>query len=219
MFRSTAKQMLFIAVLAFSMAPSHDAWAACTRAEVDYYLKLGFTREQVVAICKGEPPAPKQRLEEKVSREEAKKIIRTPATASPVLDEASGLEDFLRSAIDGYDVHLTPEMLQYTRRTCIEYGPYNEFGIKTEACPDVRYSIERVGMKVGQIKKAFALFGNYTVTVTGRVERKILTLDDYQPSLQGKLQTYLEAGSETAIPMRDGIARERLEAALREIPR
>jgi len=218
MFRSTAKQMLFIAVLGLSIAPSHDAWAACTRAEVDYYLKLRFTREQVVAICTGERPRPKQRHEEKASKEDSK-ITRTPATASPALDEASGLEDFLRSAIDGYDVRLTPEMLQYTRRTCIEYGPYNEFGIKTEACPDVRYSIERVGIKVEKIKKAFALFGNYTVTVTGRVERKILTLDNYQPLLQSKLQSYLEAGNKTVLPMRDEVSRERLEAALREIPR
>ncbi len=189
------------------------AVAACTRSDVDYYLEKGFTREQVVAICTGRS-LPGDRVEPIPNHAPLAPTLSEP----PVQKPAEDLEDFLRSAIDGYDVQLTDEALHYTRKTCIEYGPYNQFGIKTEACPDVRYSIAREGMEVRKIKQAMLIFGNYEVIVAGRIDRRILDLNRYKPALRPAIQAHLERGNETLIPIRDGIPRERLEAVLREIP-
>jgi hypothetical protein len=189
------------------------AVAACTRSDVDYYLEKGFTREQVVAICTGKS-LPKGEVESSTNRAPLAPTLSEP----PVQKTAEDLEDFLRSAIDCYDVQLTDKALHYTRKTCIEYGPYNQFGIKTEACPDVRYSIAREGMEVRKIKQAMLIFGNYEVIVTGHIDRRILDLNRYKPALRPAIQANLEGGDETMIPIRDGIPRERLEAVLREIP-
>ena len=189
------------------------AVAACTRSDVDYYLEKGFTREQVVAICTGRS-LPKGGVEPIPNRAPLAPTLSEPPAQKPAED----LEDFLRSAIDGYDVQLTDEALHYTRKTCIEYGPYNQFGIKTEACPDVRYSIAREGMEVRKIKQAMLIFGNYEVIVAGRIDRRILDLNSYKPALRPAIQANLEGGDEAVIPIRDGIPRERLEAVLREIP-
>jgi hypothetical protein len=189
------------------------AVAACTRSDVDYYLEKGFTREQVVAICTGRS-LPKGGVEPIPNRTPLAPTLSAP----PIQKPAEDLEDFLRSAIDGYDVQLTDKALHYTRKTCIEYGPYNQFGIKTEACPDVRYSITREGMEVRKIKQAMLIFGNYEVIVTGRIDRRILDLNRYKSALRPPIQAHLESGNETLIPIRDGIPRERLEAVLRELP-
>ncbi len=188
------------------------AVAACTRSDVDYYLEKGFTREQAVAICTGRS-LPEGGVEPIPNRAP----LAPTLSGSPAQKPAEDLEDFLRSAIDGYDVQLTDQVLHYTRRTCIEYGPYNQFGIKTEACPDVRYSIAREGMEVRKIKQAMLIFGNYEVIVASRIDRRILDLNRYKPALRPAIQAHLERGNETLIPIRDGIPRERLEAVLREI--
>jgi hypothetical protein len=62
------------------------------------------------------------------------------------------------------------------------------------------------------------IFGNYEVIVTGRIDRRILDLNRYKPTLRPAIQAHLESGNETLIPIRDGIPRERLETVLREIP-
>jgi hypothetical protein len=203
-----------IIIVAWFFAVFPDlAVAACTRSDVDYYLEKGFTREQVVAICTGRS-LPGGGVEPIPNRTPLVPALSEPSAQKPAED----LEDFLRSAIDGYDVQLTDKALHYTRKTCIEYGPYNQFGIKTEACPDVRYSIAREEMEVRKIKQAMLIFGNYEVIVTGRIDRRILDLNRYKPALRPAIQANLEGGDETVIPIRDGIPRERLEAVLREIP-
>jgi hypothetical protein len=225
------------AVMIASVVPE-VAWGTCTRSDVDYYLGQGFTREQVVTLCAGKPAtrdmpasirsAPES---EKTKGEslpavkttgETKAPPSTPATpgeARPLADATGDdLEDFLKSAIEGYEVHLSDQALHYTRRTCIEYGPYNQFGIKTEACPDVRYAIARAGLRVKSVKQALLILGNLEVTVSGRIERKILDLDRYQPNLRDAIGAHLENGSETIIPIRDGVSEARLQAALRELP-
>lgn len=202
--------------LATVALPQH-AFGTCARSDVDYYLSQGFTREQVVAICTGAIPIPKRSRAARITDPPQAKPSAEDGAQSRDRGEGDALEAFLVSAIDGYDVRLTPKALHYSRRTCIEYGPYNEYGIKTESCPDVRYTIARMGIEVRGIGPTLFVFGNDEVIVSGTIEREILTLDRYPLSLQTELSGYLERGEDTTIPIRDGIPRERLEAALRAL--
>ena len=219
-----ALQISAAGIIACSAAFPHAVYGACARGDVDYYLSKGFTRDQVVAICTGALPKPRRSPASEVPSGSGAEPGASFTEEPTPLDQAASarmrddLEAFLTSAIDGYDVRMTPKALYYTRRTCIEYGPYNEYGIKTEACPDVRYAIARAGMRVRDIRQALLLLGNYEVTVSGAIERQILALDQYPPGLKARLSAYLETGGETTIHIRDGIPRERLETALREIP-
>lgn len=214
------------------------AFGACTRSDVDYYLARGFTREQVVGLCTGKPaagnaapaalpqeasPKPGDAAGSDLPAETAQEKPKEPESATAHTKRLTGateggLEDFFGSAIDGYDIHLSEKALHYTRRTCIEYGPYNQFGIKTEACPDVRYTVERSGLTVKSVKQALLILGNLEATVSGRIERKIVDLDRYEPPLREAIQAHLEKGPETVIPIRDGIPEARLQAALQKLP-
>lgn len=219
--KSAAVKSAAAAALLLGLALPERASSLCARSDVDYYLSQGFTRAQVVSICTGEMPKPKQpeasERSEPLPRESFEKHAPSRRAGAADHRPRDSLEDFLMFAIDGYDVRVSPEALYYTRRTCIEYGPFNEYGIKTQTCPDVRFRIARKGLQVRRVKQALMFLGNYEVTLSGEVEREILTLDRYPSSVKARLSAYLESGNEITIPIRDGIPRERLQAALREL--
>ena len=218
----------FSAALALIVC-AEQAYAACARSDVEYYLNKGFTTEQITAICTssstpaitetpGEqattttsPPAAKPG--DNMSHQEMQNPNRNMNSKS-----AQDSEQFLKIAIKGRDIHLTQDSLRYTRKVCIQTGEEDLFGFAPTACQDIKFEIGLKGLEVLKTGKKYLLYGIGEVIVRGSIQREIVgQLDDRNPRERNLILKKLEKGDQTAIPIRDDISLERVEKVLREL--
>ena len=137
---------------------SHNAYSACSRDDVDYYLSKGFSTDQITTLCD-------TASQSKTPEQQAKSYNNT--------------ELFLREAIKGRNVVLTNHSLAYTLKVCINYGEEDLYGFAPKACPNVRFEITLKGLEAKEpVKKLF--FSPEEIEVKGTITRDVIDgLEDH----------------------------------------
>ena len=190
--------------------------SACSRADVNYYLEKGFTREQVAAIC-SEGPAPDARREQDY---EAYDDAREQETRADVRRRERGeTVAFLQSAVSAWDVEVTPRHLTYTRKLCLGAGSNPEVTARLKVCPEVRYRVYFAGLKVRDYQREFVVLGTREIEVEGQVKRKLLhDFAEYSSETRRQLLGSYRARTRkdgTVIPIRKDYPMQRVYQILR----
>ncbi len=195
-----------------------QAQAECSRSDVEYYLDKGFTHEQVTALCgDNEPRRDETRYEayddpvERHTRETKERLQREEEVV------------FIKTALSAWDIEVTPDKLEYTRKFCLKAGKTPEVEGRTRVCPDVRYRIYFKGLKVGGYERKYLLLGQREVEVMGKVKRKMLhDLREYPSEMRRELLAAYKHRSRqgaTFIPVRRDMPIHRVVEVLREYAR
>ena len=178
-----------------------QASAACSRDDVDYYLSKGFSNEQITAICGGGGD-PDQ-------REDTYRAYANPLEAyARQAEQRRRAEEeiaFMQKALRVWDVKLTQERLEYTRKFCLSAGKTAEITGRTKVCPNVRYHVFFKGLEVGGYERKYFFLGSREIQVSGTVKRKMLhDLSEYPSDVRRELLgAYQHAARQggTAIPV------------------
>ena len=205
-------RFFFTLLVVISLAGISQVAAQCSRSDINYYLSKGFSQEQIAEICSGTPAKP--RYESSDKHEE--KIQRQRENERRYEDDRF----FLRSAINGWDIILNADILEYTRKFCISVGKTPEVEARTRVCPDVRYRIHFDGLEIRNAERKYDLIGQREVNVTGKVGKKLLHdfkeyPSDLEQQLIHKYKTTIRKGG-TYIPVRKDTSLNRVVTILRE---
>lgn len=200
-----------------------SAVAACDRDDVAYYLKEGFSHEQITTICGGagqssvKPEVAPVVTKTKPAPEKQEKAAETQAvetTAAP----ASGVEQKLQSLILGEKVVLTDDALSYVQKICVTYESDHYYPPTQVACPKVDVVIQRNGLKVLETERVF-LEGSQVV-VQGEIAKKQLDMfeEKYAEELE-LIRAKFKNDGKIGIKVKNKAAAKELVGVLREIAR
>jgi hypothetical protein len=214
-------------LLIFATLVSVEAFAACPREDVSFYLQQGFTHEQIIKLC-SEPSPLEQKTTIPTNTPPAQKTLsphsqqRTkPLVASPAIQhETSGIYGnsdaiFLATAIEAYDVEVTENTIMFTRKECFTYGQedWNEF--KNSACPTVKYTIVRGELKILERDNGFFGLGATALYISGNIKADILDLGKFKQSHQEEINQTIQQNTEKLkIDVRSGMPQNKVEAIL-----
>jgi hypothetical protein len=194
---------------------SAQAAPVCTRDDVDFYLRKGFTTVQATAICSG---APAEMPAAPVYTPQAAPAVSPPPARTAAVQQQENDESFLNNAIDGYDVSLEDGKLFFTRKQCLDYGDQDPGGYKNRACPLVRYDISLKGLKVISTRRKFLVYGQNKIIVQGQVVREVIgNLDTVDETKRALIIKAIEQNPQADIPVRSGISLDRVTATLRKL--
>lgn len=219
---------LFLPTLALSIYAS-PGYAECARDDINFYLGKGFTPEQITAICTTASGKPannesinntEQQGAEKLSDEElsTEEITETNTGQTTSLKKN---EQFLKEAINGRNILLSNDSLQYSLKTCYNYGEEDQYGFAPKACPIVKFVIALKGLEVTRSGKKYIFFGDHEIEVKSKkITREITAgLEEHKPEEQQQIQKHLESGDQTIIPIRDDISLTDVEQVLLQLSR
>lgn len=239
------RQRMQLCIVVLGAVLSGPAYAACEREDIDYYLGKGFTPAQITAICT-QGPATKA-SETKTDRapssatqsdkhQEAVRPEPAPATGTSAESGGAGSESgkkqvsaagaahdsneqFLKTAIEGYDVVLGPDTLSYVSRVCAEPEEGEDlFGFSAKSCSDVKYTLDLNGLEVKSVKKKYTIYGPMVVRVKGKIQREVVgSFKPESESARRMLMDKIDTGSWQDIPIRAGIPVDRVKRVFTEI--
>ena len=201
------------------------AQAECSRNDVEYFLKKGFSREQVVAICEaakprqfGEPTEQGQGDYEAYD-EDLEARLRIERRLQKEEDDIL----LLKTAIAGEDIKITRDWLDFKKPFCIASGNNPDVGARIKICPLVLYRIYFKGLRVKEYERKYLVFGAREIEVEGTIKRKLLNdLKEYPAGLRAELLDAYEANVRkggTFIPIRKDYPINQVQEILRSYAR
>ncbi|MDC1287566.1 hypothetical protein N8198_06750 [Gammaproteobacteria bacterium] len=202
----TAIALLFLTVT--------NAYAACTRDDIDYYLSKGFTQEQIAAIC---TEATEAAAPSTTASPEAEADI---AVVPPTGGSNEDAERYLREAINGDDVRVEGGFLHYTARICIPYGRFNDNKepLTKETCEQVRYKVTLRGMEAKREWLSENLLRPRQVFLQGQIEREIVSdLDGFNSVERRQIIENLQTEVKAVVPIKENMSHKRLIESLNKI--
>lgn len=197
------------------------AAAECSRNDVEYFLKKGFSKEQVVAIC--EAAKPKQFGESDVQNERDYQAYSKELEARLRIERKLQKEEddvtLLKTAIAGEDIKVTSEWMDFKSPFCIAAGNNPDIGARERVCPLVLYRVYFKGLQVKDYERKYLIFGTREIEVEGTIKRKLLhDFKEYPPSIRRQLinayKTNVREGG-TFIPIRKDYPISRVQEVLR----
>jgi hypothetical protein len=206
---------------------SANSNATCPRGDVAYYLKEGFSHEQVVQLCSKQKVIPPQQMDSSTSKNTEKTVLlsneqkRSVNTTPTIIQqrEVSSINDsnqdaiFLATAVEAYDLDVTDKAIIFKRKDCFNYGQedWNEF--QDRACPNVKYIISRKDLKIVDRDNGFFGMGSTALYVSGNIEAEILDLGEFQPKHQEVIKATIQKNIEKLkINVRSGMPQNKVEA-------
>ena len=190
------------------MVLSSQAYAACSRDDVTFYLDKGFTNEQITALCSepSKPAADAQQTDSGKNEQQSALVL-------------GGNALFLNRAIKAHKIKLSNDSLQYTLKTCIKYGDEDQYGFAPKVCPDVTFTIALKGLEVLDTGKKYGFYGTPEVRIkSSAIKREIIGgLKDKKPEERELILEVFEKGFETAIPIRDDFSLEEVKQVLEKL--
>ncbi len=206
-----------LVALALLLSPVLANAGTCSREDIDYYLKRGFTPEQVVKLCgngSAEPVAPATAAPAGVAP------VPVPAPSPSPAPTAQNDELItLKSSIEADDVQLTPEAIIYTRtKDCLPYGSENYDGFRSKACVTTTTTLARKGLRVVRVQEPMFLVRDAEFVVAGDITRQLSGLERHDRFLrQTLIDEYPERPTEINVPFRKEIDLKKLEATFKRL--
>ena len=151
---------------------SNTSYASCSKEDIDYYLKSGFTTQQVTALCADE-----------ITKKESKDVYQ--AYSDEYADEQD--EDykkkmrierqvFFKSSLAATNINIRRNKLSFHSYECARDGlakPGSDFN--TKGCSTILSVINLANVTVSEKEfKEKVLFGNRQILVEGDVTNKII---------------------------------------------
>ena len=197
------------------------AEAECSRNDVEYFLKKGFSREQVVAIC--EEAKPKQFGESAVQNEEDyeayNRELETRLRVERKLQREEDDVALLKTAIAGDDIKITSDWLDFKSPFCISAGNNPDVEARIKVCPKVLYRIYFKGLRVKDYERKYLVFGTREIEVEGTIKRKLMhDFKEYPPGIRKRLLDAYKANVReegTFIPIRKDYPISQVQEVLR----
>ncbi len=169
---------------------------ACSKNEVDHYLKSGFTHAQVVKLCAG-------KSNNNATIAAPAKDIRPLATSA----YASNTNDqiFFKSAIEAHKTEMSANKLVYFNNECMDFGLEDMTGEKERLCRDVKTTIHYTGLSLIQTQKEIPLIQKSHLIMKGNIKRELLQPDSI-PNRHKKafFEDFATAPENIDIPFRKG---------------
>jgi len=202
-----------------SYIPPADA--ECSRDDVEYFLKKGFSREQVVAICEQAKPKSfggseaRNQGEYESYSEELEQRIRIERRLQKEEEDVA----LLKAAIAGEDIRVTDNWIDFKSPFCVAAGNNPDVEARVRACPLVLYRVYFKGLRVKDYERKYLVFGAREIEVVGKIKRKLL--DDfkaYPASISAQLLDAFKASVRsdgTFIPIRKDYPIGRVQEVLR----
>ena len=197
------------------------AIAECARNDVEYFLKKGFSREQVVAICGVAKP---QRLDESTPQDERdyeayNKNLEARLRIERKLQKEEDDISLLKTAIDGEDIKVTSSWLDFKSPFCIAAGNNPDVEARIKVCPLVLYRVYFKGLRVKEYERKYLIFGTREIEVEGKIKRKLLhDFKGYPPGVRIQLLDAYKANIRkggTFIPVHKNYPISRVQEVLR----
>ncbi len=231
-FTNLKSELITFFVLIF--LPISLAQASCTRDDIDHYLKQGFNHQQVVSLCnsnstpakqspqlstqaipaKSEPtPQPRHQLQQ--TQKPAPLPIPVYQYESTRMVNNHPDAVFLATAIEAYDLEITDSALIFTRKDCFNYGQedWNEF--KNRACPHIKYTVKKNGLKIVERDNGFFGLGSTALHISGNIEAEILDLDQFKEKYHQEINAVIEENTKKLqIDVRAGMPQSKVETVL-----
>ncbi len=157
---------------------------SCSKADIDHYLKSGFTHDQVVKLCTDTATTPSVQ-----SSGNLYQSISTPdrsapvATATPLHNNPSANitpsrvnndQVYFETVVEGNPVTITADKLSFDRRECAIYGDVDMTGFRDKACVDTRTTINLKGLQILRATKGVFLIKEQELLVKGNITREYL---------------------------------------------
>jgi hypothetical protein len=186
---------------------SHNAYSACSRDDVEFYLNKGFSTDQITKLCDTTHTS-----QHNTKNTAPATLIGSNSTAS------NNTELFLREAIKGRNISLTNDFLNYTSRICIIYDEEDNYGFAPKACLNVKFKVALKDLEVKQPGKKYLFFNPDEIEIKGLIAREVINgLEKYKTKDRKLILKMLESGSKTTIPVRDDISLEKFFEVLKQI--
>ena len=215
-------KLFFLLALSTSSFTTYS-YAECARDDINYYLSKGFTPDQITAICTTSSIKPEDNKSvnntDKQNDQESgeKEMIETNNNQKTSPNKN---EQFLKEAINGRNISLSNDSLQYSLKTCYNYGEEDQYGFAPKACPIVKYVIDLKGLEVIRSGKKYIFFGDHEIEVKATIRREIIGgLEEHEAGEQQQIQKHLESGDQTIIPIRDDISLADVEQVFLQLAR
>lgn len=190
------------------MVLSSQASAACSRDDVTFYLEKGFTAEQITVLCSepSKPAADAQQIDSENNEHQSALTL-------------GGNALYLNRAIKAHKINLSSDSLQYTLKTCVNYGEYDDYGFAPKVCPDVTYTIALKDLEVLSTGMKYGFYGTQEAHVkSSEIQREIIgELQDQKAEDRGRILDAFEKGNETVIPVRDDFSLDEVKRVLEEL--
>lgn len=171
---------------------------SCSRADVDHYLKSGFTHQQVVQLCGAKPVAPAQPAA-------AMPAQQAPAMANAASTATQEESIFFKSAIQAKQADLLSDRLVYVRKECIKYGLEDMTGEKNEYCRDVKTSIHYGGLKLIAAHEGVPLIQDRELILEGTIERELINPDSIRAKHRKEFfEDFVTNPAQINVPVRKG---------------
>ena len=163
------------AVSILSIFPNSIALAnSCSKSDIDYYLKRGFTNAQVVQLCAGPAQTSGQQTQ----------TYQAPAVQTQQYqqqNQAREDESYFNAALNAENVVINNEIISVLSEECIKHGP--DSGSQAAAdliekiCVGTKININFSGMVVGKASKGFFLVKDPSVNIKGNIQRDLIGLN------------------------------------------
>ena len=203
----TLPALTCFAIMAYSGSALADS---CSKADIDHYLKSGFTHDQVVKLCTDTAtPQSSGNLYQSISTPNRSAPAPVAAIASPSVNtgrRSSEDQVYFETVIEGNPVTLSNNQLIFERKECAVYGELDMTQIREKACVKTRTTINLKGLEVVRATKGVLLIREQELLVKGNISREYISttgLNKYKmAAVRQQLPTQLKKFN---IPIKKGI--------------
>ena len=194
------RRILLTSTLIAALLPSAGMTDACSRAQIDHYLDLGYSLARITRLCSGDAPASPAAAQAKTEEVD-------PATAV-----------YLQTAIDADKVEITADHLALVQERCFPYGETGYGDIRPSACVVRTVTIPRKGLKIGEVVEARFLLRDGKLMVHGDIRQQFSNTEKLRKrELQGLRRQYPEHLREFDVPVKPAMKRKKVAEALEKL--
>lgn len=214
-FFTPTKTTLFIIAASSLFVSTNLVASSCSKADIDYYLQKGFTHNQVVRLCAipgattaAPSQVPARRVTAPVTPTSSYNNNYSNPAPVPNQQFSAAREDqvYLEAALKATNIKLTPPVLSYNAKECIEYGDKNLAELNDEACVKSKITINLKGLRIVKASKGIFLLKDTEMLLEGDIQREYLNINSIRRQDREAIQRLLpNKPRQLNLPIRNGI--------------
>lgn len=182
----------------FAFYANHALAGACSKNDIDHYLKTGFSHDQVVKLCANSPTPPPTAVN--TYRAPVATAVAAPATTQ----DANQI--YFETVIKADPVTLTPDSLSFERKECVIYGEIDMTQTRDKACAKTRTTISLKGLQIIRAQKEIIMIRKQELIVKGNITREFLDLGKNNKYKIAEIRRQLSTQpTELNVPIKKGI--------------
>ncbi len=173
------------AVLALCLSSS-TLWAACERADVEFYLQKGFSPEQITRLCAtAAAPSP-------VVSGQPAAVAAQPVAPQAEPENTAQLLEALATALKVEALRIEGDKLLFRHKLKVKYGEEDVFGNLPEVKPWVQVSISLPSLRLIKAAKRIPVLRGAYVLISGDIAQTVVEPEQYKASQLQGIQAYID---------------------------